>query len=71
MRLAVAEEMSPAAESGLGLGRIEGTQEGLSRPSPMTKSMEDIEYSDSKGNTGAVDPPKASPTVAKPDNGAV
>ena len=60
--------MTPAAEPGLGLSRIKGVKEGLSRPSQMAGGMEEIEYGDGCSETGVVDPPKASSAVAEPDD---
>ena len=68
MRLAMAEQMSPAPEPSLCLCRLESSEEGLSCPSEMTSGMEEIEDGDSGGKTGAVDPPKASPAIAEPDD---
>lgn len=68
MGLAMAEQMSPSAKPALGLTRLQSAKEGVSRPSQMASSMEEIQYSDGSGKTGAVDPPKPRSAVAEPDD---
>ncbi len=64
----MAQPMTPATKPGLGLCGGEGAKEGLGGADQMTSGVEETEHGDSGDKAGAVDPPKASSTIAEPDH---